>query len=192
MSLIRLIFFTAIVAFMACQTPHQPKVKEEQKREVENPYSVNANKLKDAKAYCQQNGFNESIAFFSDMNLRSGKKRFFVVDLNKDSVLHAGLVAHGHCQSYASRVPSFSNEIGSNCTSLGKYKVGYKYNGSFGTAYKLYGLEATNSNAFDRFVVLHAHSCVPDTESVVGICRSEGCPTCVARVSVPIRKFVII
>ncbi|MCO4818288.1 MAG: murein L,D-transpeptidase catalytic domain family protein [Bacteroidetes bacterium] len=177
MPFIRLPLLIILTGLLGCQTPHHPKVEEGEKLQVENPYSVNTQKLEAAKAFCKQNGFNEGVAFFSDMNLRSGKKRFFIVDLSKDSVVHAGLVAHGHCRSYASRVPSFSNEIGSNCTSLGKYKVGYKYDGSFGTAYKLYGLEPSNSNAFDRFVVLHAHSCVPNSETVVGICRSEGCPT---------------
>lgn len=133
--------------------------------------------LADAKKYCKEKGFNTKVAFFSNMSIRSGKNRFFIVDLENDSILNSGLVTHGHCQNYASVKPSFSNVSGSNCTSLGHYKIGYKYDGRFGTAYKLYGLDKTNSNAFDRFVVLHSHSCVPDYESAVGICRSEGCPT---------------
>ena len=50
--------------------------------------------------------------------------------------------------------------------------------GTFGLAYKLYGLDNTNSKAFDRFVVLHAHSCVPNEDvDPVPICESWGCPT---------------
>ena len=138
---------------------------------------VTAQKLGETKDYCENNGFNTELAFISNMSLRSGKKRFFILDLKNDNILKSGLVTHGHCQNYASVKPTFSNEPGSNCTSIGHYKVGYKYQGRFGTAYKLHGLDNTNSNAFDRFVVLHSHSCVPDYESVVGICRSEGCPT---------------
>lgn len=130
-----------------------------------------------ARSYCREKGFNTHTAFLLDMKKRSGRERFFVVNLDKDSVLDKGLVAHGHCQNYASVKPGFSNEVGSNCTSLGRYKIGGKYSGSFGTAYKLYGLDPTNSNAFDRFVVLHGHSCVPNSETPFGICRSEGCPT---------------
>ena len=72
---------------------------------------------------------------------------------------------------------SFSNVLGSNCSSEGKYIIGNKYSGVFGTAYKLHGLDSTNSNAFSRFVVLHSHSCVPDEEQEDDICASEGCPT---------------
>ena len=39
------------------------------------------------------------------------------------------------------------------------------------------GLEKTNDNAFKRFVVLHAHECVPETEVKDEICQSDGCPT---------------
>ena len=73
---------------------------------------------------------------------------------------------------------SFSNVPGSYCTSLGKYKIGNPYNGRFGLAYKLYGLDSTNSNAINRFVVLHSHACVPGTEvAPQNICMSQGCPT---------------
>lgn len=166
-----------IVGFPSCQTPHKPVGKESNSQPEPQDYNVDKHKIVEAKAYCKANNFNTSIVFLTDMDIRSGRKRFYVVSLEKDSVIDAGLVAHGHCQNYASRKPDFSNEVGSNCSSLGKYKIGYKYDGSFGTAYKLYGLESTNSNAFDRFVVLHSHDCVSDVESVVGICRSEGCPT---------------
>lgn len=140
-------------------------------------YRLDTSRFKEARAFCANGKYNSNVAFFSDMGRRSGLKRFFVVDLSNDSILDAGMVTHGHCQSYGSIKPHFSNDVGSNCTSLGKYKIGYKYDGSFGTAYKLHGLNASNSNAFDRYVVLHSHTCVPMQESVIGICRSEGCPT---------------
>ncbi|MGZ8558091.1 MAG: murein L,D-transpeptidase catalytic domain-containing protein [Chitinophagaceae bacterium] len=53
--------------------------------------------------------------------------------------------------------------IGRGCTSLGKYIVDNSYIKRFGLAYKLYGLDKTNDKAFQRFVVLHAHECVPET-----------------------------
>jgi hypothetical protein len=71
----------------------------------------------------------------------------------------------------------YDNTVGCGCTSLGKYKVGNSYNGKFGLAFKLHGLDATNNNAFARFVVLHSHDCVPDSEVNGEICQSNGCPT---------------
>lgn len=126
--------------------------------------------------YARQNGYNTNYAFLADMRLASGSNRFFVYDLKKDTVVKTGLVTHGYGPN--NRNISFSNIPGSNCTSLGKYKIGKPYNGRFGLAYKLYGLDRSNSNAFNRFVVLHSHDCVPYTEvAPQSICMSQGCPT---------------
>jgi hypothetical protein len=111
------------------------------------------------------------------MSIHSGKNRFFVYNMQKDSVELAGLVAHGSGNSTFTQTPTFSNEISSGCTSLGKYKVSYQYNGKFGKAYKLLGLDSSNSNAFERNVVLHAYSCVPNNQHYpLPICNSLGCP----------------
>lgn len=139
---------------------------------VEKLESVSA-QLKDFSA---KNGYNNDIAFLVDMSIPSGRRRFFVYNMQKDSIELAGMVTHG----YGSQKQGieFSNVPGSYCTSLGKYKVGKDYLGRFGLAYKLYGLDKTNSKAFERFVVLHAHECVPVEEiAPLGICESQGCPT---------------
>jgi hypothetical protein len=70
----------------------------------------------------------------------------------------------------------FCNTPNSNCSSLGKYKIGYSYTGQFGKSYKLYGLDKTNDKAFDRAVVLHKHKSVPDAEQNYPIVLSLGCP----------------
>ena len=130
-----------------------------------------------ARDYINEHGFDDNHCFLVDMRLSSGKNRFFVYNLDKDSVEIAGLVTHGSGISN-SDAPVFSNIPNSYCTSLGKYKIGKSYIGKFGLAYKLYGLDKTNSNAFDRFVVLHAHACVPNDEIFpLPICESWGCPT---------------
>ncbi|CAD0009831.1 peptidase [Flavobacterium chungangense] len=64
----------------------------------------------------------------------------------------------------------------SNCTSLGIYSIGNNYNGIFGKAYRLSGLDETNSNAFKRAIVLHYYSAVPYEEQDRSISRSHGCP----------------
>ena len=131
-----------------------------------------------AKDYIVEHGFNSKYCFLVDMRILSGKSRFFVYNLDRDSVEIAGLVAHGSGIGKNNDIPTFSNTPNSYCTSLGKYKIGNSYNGKFGLAYKLYGLDKTNSKAFDRFVVLHAHACVPNEEVAPSpICESWGCPT---------------
>jgi L,D-transpeptidase catalytic domain len=130
-----------------------------------------------ARDYVEAHDFNTEHCFLLDMRLPSGEKRFFVYNLQKDSAETAGLVTHGSGITN-SNSPVFSNTPNSYCTSLGKYRVGKPYQGKFGLAYKLYGLESSNSKAFDRFVVLHAHECVPNEEVAPQvICESWGCPT---------------
>ena len=131
-----------------------------------------------ARAYAAAHDFNTGRCFLIDMRLPSGENRFFVYNLEKDSVETAGLVTHGSGVNNTSNSPTFSNTPNSNCTSLGKYRIGKPYQGKFGLAYKLYGLESTNSKAFERFVVLHSHACVPNEEVAPQvICESWGCPT---------------
>jgi hypothetical protein len=111
------------------------------------------------------------------MSITPGKNRFFVYDLMKDSILLQALVAHGSCDAGFQTDPAFSNTINSGCSSLGKYKIGNSYNGGFGLAYKLYGLDSSNKNAFVRNVVLHSYDCVPEQETdPIPICNSRGCP----------------
>ena len=121
--------------------------------------------------------YNDKLAFFVDMKIHSGKNRFFVVDLKTGNILDEGLVAHGSgSETNKKDELYFSNIENSLCTSLGVYKIGYSYVGKFGKAYKLYGLDKTNSNAFNRNIVLHKYDEVPYNEQRENICNSYGCP----------------
>jgi hypothetical protein len=127
--------------------------------------------------YAKTHDYNNQYCFMVDMKIESGKKRFFVYNLLKDSIELSGLVTHGSSKTSSGDV-QFSNVPNSLCTSLGKYKIGGSYTGKFGLAFKLYGLDNTNSKAFERFVVLHSHACVPNEETApLPICESWGCPT---------------
>ena len=138
--------------------------------------AAKSNHLRD---FCEKHGYNTSIAFLIDMSIPSGQNRFFVVDLERDSILDAGLVTHGSCGEIYLENVRFSNKTGSECSAKGRYKIGYHYKGRFGDAWKLHGLDSSNNNAFERAVVLHSHNCVPATEpgSIQSICNSFGCPT---------------
>jgi hypothetical protein len=134
-------------------------------------------KAAEAKTFIERNNYNESVCFLVDMSIPSGQSRFFVYDLKKDTSELSGLVTHGNCNQFWLDGRKYDNTVGCGCTSLGKYKVGNSYNGRFGLAFKLHGLDKTNNNAFARFVVLHSHNCVPETEVKDEICQSNGCPT---------------
>jgi L,D-transpeptidase-like protein len=126
--------------------------------------------------YAIQNDLSTEYCFLIDMSLPSGRNRFFIYDLKKNSIVNSGLVAHGSCnETFLSR-PRFSNETKSGCSSLGKFKVGEFYNGKYGKSFRLYGLDNCNSNAYKRAVVIHGYDCVPDEEIYPRVlCNSLGC-----------------
>lgn len=135
-------------------------------------------RVKTIKQFIRTNSkYNKELAFFIDMRIMSGKNRFIVYDLKNDKIVDQGLVAHGvGSETQKNQELKFSNVNSSFCTALGKYYIGKDYLGKFGKAYKLYGLDPTNSNAFARSIVLHKYDKVPYEEQDRAICHSLGCP----------------
>lgn len=130
------------------------------------------------RSFAQKKGsqYSTNKAILVDMKIPSNYFRLFVVDLNTRKILAKGMCAHGQgSEIYGTDSLQFSNVPNSYMTSLGMYKIGKSYVGSFGKSYKLYGLESTNSKAYDRVIVLHSYSCVPDDEQKETICNSLGC-----------------
>ena len=143
-----------------------------------------------AKKFVKQKNYNDRYCFLIDMSLPSGSERFFIYDLQKDSILSSSPVAHGNCFEYWLEGRRYSNVVGSGCTSLGKYKIGIPYTGKWGYSYKLHGLDSSNNNAFERTVVLHGHSCVPDNAVNDEICQSNGCPTVAPGFLLTLKKMI--
>ena len=144
--------------------------------EVSEPLSLDE-RLDDIYGFAEENGYATNICFLVDFSIKSGKKRFFVYDLEKGSVMLSGLVAHGSCFTQFLPQVKFSNAPDCGCSSSGRYKVGGSYKGEWGKSFRLYGLDKSNSNAFKRGIVIHAHDAVPDEEiSPRVLSNSYGCP----------------
>ena len=113
-----------------------------------------------------------------DFALVSGVPRMHLVDLESSDV-RSVLVAHGRGSdpSYTGWAKRFSNMPGSDATSLGGYVTGEAYIGEHGHSMRLQGLDASNSNAQAREIVIHAASYVNETlAATLGkVGRSEGC-----------------
>jgi hypothetical protein len=129
-------------------------------------FSFEKNRMQEALRFCRKEKLDTTYAFFVDMRLPSGKNLFFIVDLQNKKIIQSGLCCHGMGKGSSEKVPVFSNEPGSNCTSLGKYKTGKRAYSNWGIHihYKMHGLEKTNNNAFERIVVLHSYDPVPEEE----------------------------
>jgi len=109
-----------------------------------------------------------------DFARHSSFARFYIAD-TQDGTLNIYHVAHGSGSDpdrdgYAT---IFSNVVNSNASSLGFYLTGEIYNGKHGRSMRLHGLSATNSNAYERAVVIHAADYVSDNNVQPG--RSWGC-----------------
>ena len=110
------------------------------------------------RAWCCCRGYNSRIALFVDLSLHSGRNRFVVWDFEAEKPLLICPVSHGsgsaksHVRSAYARI---SNEDGSHLSSVGRAVVAERYEGRYGIAYRLDGLDATNSNIRSRYVVLH-------------------------------------
>lgn len=113
-----------------------------------------------------------------DFTQHSAKPRFHLMDRVNNTV-KSFPVSHGSGSDkdhngYAER---FSNEPGSECSSLGIYRCGELYTGKHGSSMRLDGKEPTNSNARSRAVVAHSASYVEDSyikqNGRAG--RSQGC-----------------
>jgi hypothetical protein len=94
-------------------------------------------------------------------------------------------VAHArYSGDYVSAI-SFSNEMDSNQSSLGLYRVLQVYEGEHGSALRLEGLDpGINDRAFERDIVIHGADYVSFgsilenlfTGKGLGVGRSLGCP----------------
>ena len=140
------------------------------------------NKNHQALAFCETNNYNTQYAFMVDLNVHSGKNRFYVWDLQNNKALDSGLVAHGNCRDYNKdnlTETDVSNINESHCSSVGKYKVGGRDYSNWGIniKYWIVGLDSTNNNAVKRVVVLHSWEVIDDEEIYPETtAESWGCP----------------
>ncbi len=142
-----------------------------------NSLNVPQAKISEIKEYIKGKEYNQELAVFINFKLPSGKYRYFIYNLKNNTIVQQAIVSHGSGSVIPkSAALKFSNIEGSYQSSLGKYAIGESYMGKFGKAYRLKGLDSTNSNAMQRAIVLHSYGCIPDVESKTPACLSLGCP----------------
>ena len=121
---------------------------------------------------------HRDVVGVADFSKPSRIPRFHLVDMASGKV-ETLLVAHGRGSDpdHTGWLQSFSNLPGSAATSAGDYLTGGYYIGAHGPSMHLHGLDATNCNAEERAIVVHAAWYVgPDIALQHGrLGRSEGC-----------------
>ena len=114
-----------------------------------------------------------------DFSLSSGHPRFHLVDLAGGRVAETWLVAHGRGSDPANSgwVEHFSNRPGSNASCRGSFLTSGIYVGQHGRSRRVIGLDAENSLASSRNIVIHGADYVsPGAAFATGrVGRSQGC-----------------
>lgn len=89
-----------------------------------------------------------------DFGMPSTKKRMFLIDLATGEV-ESYFVTHGRGSGISKWSFKFSNIKDSKQSSLGLYQTGEVYFGHYGEMMRLYGLERSNDQAYNRDIVVH-------------------------------------
>ena len=134
--------------------------------------------ISEIRDYCKKNGYSTEYCFLTDFSKPSGINRFYIYSFKENKIIHESLCAQGLGVNYNIFKSTFSNEIGSNYSSLGKYKVGNIRKMSdpfYGKGYTLYGLDSTNSNALVRGILIHKGNLEFETFPLPCLPVSKGC-----------------
>ena len=137
---------------------------------------ISNKRVTEALEYCKSHNLNTNYCVFVDFSKHAGKKRYVIYNLNTRKAEYSSVCANGLNRN------EFSNKEGSHLSSLGKYQV-TPIVGKMGIGEEcliLEGLEATNSNARKRQILIHSYKDVyynPGTYpfNVFGKNLSHGC-----------------
>ncbi len=93
----------------------------------------------------------------ADFSIPSSRLRFHFVDLHNGAT-RSMLVSHGigSDPGHTGMLQHFSNEVNSEATCEGAFLASNYYVGKHQLSQRLIGLDATNNNALDRAIVIHA------------------------------------
>ena len=116
---------------------------------------VDCEDLSEVKDYCELRGYSTDYYILVDFSIPSGKKRFFIYDLQRGKRVLSSYCMHGSGKGNTDATPKFSNEFGSGCSSLGRYVMVGK-GSKFKNSIRLRGLDKTNYLAETRGILIHS------------------------------------
>lgn len=141
------------------------------------PPSISDGRIDEALAFCKKNDLNTEYVVFVDFSKHSGRERYMIYSFSKHKVISRCLCASGLNKN------KFSNQSGSNLSSLGKYRITNEiHNMSIGReGLVVDGLESSNSNARNRKILIHYSKVLNDFPKsifpipIIGDGISHGC-----------------
>ncbi len=152
-------FCLLVMLLVSCGTTQ--KSENDSARVEENAQShISREECQKLKTFCKNQNLNPDICILVDFSEYSGNERLYIYNLNNNSIVESGRVAHGIGKKGVFSKPSFSNVPESWESSLGRYKTGRmrtlnlpKFNNV--PYIEVHGLDSSNSNAHRRGIVIH-------------------------------------
>jgi hypothetical protein len=140
--------------------------------------------------WLKRTGYSQRFILLADLSLPMNEYRLFLVDLEKNKVLLRLVMAHGSGRGSTIEEAVCSNEPGSNCSSLGRYRFGANYNGRWGNSFRLHGLDPGNNRALQRAIVFHYYQYMTDDPESGSLYYSQGCPMVPKSTYLKVKKIV--
>ncbi len=97
---------------------------------------------------------NPRFVAIVDFSKPSSERRFYFIDRSTGEV-GKYYVSHGIGSGNGNHAVRFSNRKDSRMTSLGFYLTGGIYDGKYGKTLRMYGLQKSNDQAYNRDIVIH-------------------------------------
>ncbi|WP_413291224.1 murein L,D-transpeptidase catalytic domain family protein [Bdellovibrio sp. HCB337] len=97
---------------------------------------------------------NPEYVVIIDYGAPSTERRFFYINL-RSGIVEKYYVSHGRGSGESNYATKFSNIKNSKQTSLGIYLTGETYDGKYGETLRMYGLQNSNDQAYNRDIVMH-------------------------------------
>lgn len=122
------IVLLVVLLLMAC-IPFVPPIYQRYTKPLYKNYidakewygKVDCENLSQVRDYCDRRGYSTDYYILVDFSIPSGKKRFFIYDLQNGKRLMSSYCMHGSGKGNTDAKPKFSNEFSSCCSSLGRY-----------------------------------------------------------------------
>ena len=118
-------------------------------------YQTIEKRAEKALDFAHRHNMNEHYVLFVDYSIPSGTPRLFVWDFHKKKIIASSYVMHGPGKGSTDKRPVFSNELGSECSSLGRFLVTKEHGQSLKRSFRLKGLDSDNQTAYARGLMIH-------------------------------------
>ena len=113
-----------------------------------------------AMRFVRRHNMNEHYALFVDYSIPSGTPRLFVWDFKQKKIVVSTYVMHGPGRGNTDKRPVFSNELGSECSSLGRFLITKEHGARLKRSFRMKGLDKDNQTAYARGLMIHSSSWV--------------------------------